>query len=112
MKIKDALVRRNFQDKILIGDVVRKALSGRFGHIFRAYIDGMITKEIQYNKTNPNDRMPLSSDRILGRVEAYQDCLYGLEQMIQEADELKEPIREEVRRSVMSADDDYYETGE
>lgn len=92
--IKEALVRQEPDDVIEIGDIVRKALNGKFGEVFRAYINGMITKELTYHQNNTSEVSPINADRILGRAEAYQNCLYGLEVMISDADELKQPIQE------------------
>jgi len=95
MSIKDALVRQDDNDRIQIGEIVKRTMNGKFGEIFRAFINGLQTKEIEYNKTNPSDRMPLSADRLLGRIEGYHECLYGLERMIQDAEELQAPVEEE-----------------
>lgn len=95
MSIKDALVRREDEDRIEIGEVVKRTLNGKFGDIFRAYINGMVTRELKDSQSNPTDRLPLPSDRVLGRCEAYQNCLYGLEQMISDAEDLQRPEEDE-----------------
>ena len=95
MSIKDALVRQSETDRVEIGEVVKRTLNGKFGEILRAYINGMITESLQYHQTNPTDRMPLSADRILGRCEAYQNCIYGLETMVRDAEDLQTPIHED-----------------
>ena len=95
MSIKEALVRQETTDRIEIGEVVKRTLNGKFGDILRAYINGMVTKALRDSQDNPTDRMPLPSDRVLGRCEAYQNCLYGLEQMIVDAEELQVPQKEE-----------------
>ena len=95
MNIKEALVRQSVEDKISIGDIVKKAYNGKFGEILRAYINGMITKEATYNQINPTDRSPLSADRVLGRIEAYNNILVDFERMIEEAELLQKPQPEQ-----------------
>lgn len=90
MNIKDRLVRQNIEDKIEIGDIVRRVYNGKFGEVLRAYINGIITRELTDNQTNPKDRMPMTPDRILGRCEAYTNVLLDMERMINESDELQQ----------------------
>ena len=95
MSIKDALVRQEDGDRIEIGEVVKRTLNGKFGDVLRAFINGMVTRELKDSQSNPTDRMPLSAERVLGRCEAYQNCLYGLEEMIEDAEDLQRPQEEE-----------------
>ena len=95
MNIKERLVRQSVQDKIEIGEIVRRAYNGKFGEVLRAYINGAVTKESLFNQTNIVHLQPLTSDRILGRIEAYTNVLIDLERMIQEAEELQQPIKDE-----------------
>ena len=95
MSIKDALVRQDVGDRIEIGEVVKRTLNGKFGDILRAFINGMITSCLKDHENNPTDRMPLSADRLLGRAEAYQNCIYGLEQMVVDAEDMQRPQEEE-----------------
>lgn len=95
MSIKDALVRQNESDKIEIGEVVKRTLNGKFGDILRAYVNGKITSESLYHQVNPMDREPLSAERILGRIEAYNNVIYNLEEMVQEAEELQRPVEDD-----------------
>lgn len=102
MKIKDALVRQTETDRVEIGEIVRRVYNGKFGEILRAYINGSVTKELTYNQVNPNDRSPLSADRILGRCEAYNNVLLDLERMIQDADDLQRPQEDQ------ASDEEYH----
>jgi len=77
------------------GEIVQRSYRGKFGEILRAYINGMVTKELTYNQTNAPGTQPLSSDRILGRCEAYNNVLIDLERMIADGEEMKQPIIEE-----------------
>lgn len=88
MRIKEALVRRDNDSKIMIGSAVERSMNGQFGEVFRAYINGVITAEIEASKFSPGQ---ISSDRRLGRIEGYQTVLLDLEQMIEDKKDLARP---------------------
>jgi len=81
-------------DKLERGRIVRVAYEGKFGEVFRAFINGLITTSLKYHQVNPNDRAPISAERLLGRCEGYQNVVDGLELIIYEAEELQRPIEE------------------
>jgi len=91
MSIKDALVRQNNEDKILIGGIVKRVYNSQFGDILRAYIEGVKTKELLYHQDNGH----ISPDRILGRCEAYTNVIQDLERMIMDSEQIQEPLEEE-----------------
>lgn len=94
MNIKERLVRQSPDDKIEIGRIVRQAYNGKFGEIIRAVINGRTTQEVIAHQFNPNDRAPLHAERILGRIEGYNNVLLDLERMISEGEQYsayKEP---------------------
>ena len=95
MNIKQRLDRHDIEDIIIIGDIVRKAYNGQFGDILRAVINGRQSSLLKDNLNNLIDTVPLSSDRILGRLEAMSILIDDLELMIHESEQLKEPIEEE-----------------
>lgn len=95
MTIENALVNQTDSDRIEIGELVDRTMNGKFGDVYRAFINGLITECLTYNQDNPTDRMPISADRLLGRAEGYQNSIYGLEQMIQDGNDLKKPVVDE-----------------
>ena len=105
MSIKEALVNRSDSDKIEIGELVERTLNGKFGDVFRAFINGMITECLMYHQNNPTDRMPINADRLLGRCEAYQNCIYGLEAMVEDAKDLKKPAPQEEEEEDENSED-------
>lgn len=90
MAIKESLVRQNMQDKIDIGNVVKKALNGAFGEVLRALINGLVTRELTYNQEDSK----IPADRKLGRCEAYNNVLLELERSVQEAEFLTAPVED------------------
>ena len=91
MSIKEALVRQSVDDRVMIGDIVKKALNGKFGEVLRALVNGLTTECLEYNQVNPTDRMPLSAERLLGRMEAYHNIIYKLEAAISDSESLQLP---------------------
>lgn len=91
-KIQDALARQDNQDKIYIGELIKRTHNGQYGEIFRALIDGLKTKELKYHQDNTPGREPLSADRVLGRMEAYQNILDELDFAIAVAEDLQKPL--------------------
>ncbi len=91
MKIEQRLVRRSMEDIIHIGEALEKFYNGQSGAVLRAFINGRITEEakIHYDKT-----IQLSSDRILGRIEAYQMIIDDIEKAIQDKNQLTAPKEE------------------
>lgn len=99
MKVKDALVVQDEQSKILIGGVVKRTLNGQFGEIFRAYINGVITEEIEDSRIHPD---LVDANRKLGRIEGYQKVLLDLETMIEQSDKLQEHDNDEADQQFVS----------
>lgn len=73
------------------GNIVDKAMRGRFGEILTALINGLKDAEFTYNQTEFN----IPADRRLGRCEGYTNILNSLYDMIDEKDRLEAPIVEE-----------------
>lgn len=93
MSIKEALVRQDVQDKVQIGNVVRRTLNGQFGDILRAYINGVITGECLDTNSIPDNI--INADRRLGRIEAFNKVLVDLEFMVHEMEQLTQPEEED-----------------
>jgi hypothetical protein len=93
MNIKEALTKGDMPDKIYIGEIAERLYSGETGDLLRALINGLITEEATKHRPNPN----LPADRVLGRIEAYQQIIDDIESMIKERDNLvrEQPIEEE-----------------
>jgi hypothetical protein len=92
MSIKEALVRRNKQDKVEIGIAIERAMRGKFGDIFYALVEGLKKQELQDSKVFPSK---LSSDRVLGRIEGLDTLVDSIELAIHEKNEILEPIPSE-----------------
>ena len=73
------------------GNIVEKALKGRFGDIISALINGLKDKELTYNQ---HDAI-ISADRRLGRCEGYVNVINSLYEMIDEKIRLETPEEEE-----------------
>ncbi len=95
MNISERLIRREEQDILEIGNIIKATYYGQFGEVLKAIVDGLITYDLTLNQRNERDVVPLSSDRLLGRLEGYQTVINKLELAIQEADSLREPIEED-----------------
>jgi len=77
------------------GEIVKRAYEDKFGEVLRSLVNGRITKGLSDHQLNPSDRMPITPDRILGRLEGYQTIIDDLELMIQEAEDLQRPLEED-----------------
>lgn len=91
-RITDALVRRNTQDIIHIGETAQRLYGGQHGELLRAIISGHIQQEAKNNVYDEN----ISDAKVLGRIQAYQQIIDDIELMITQKDKLlHEPIEEE-----------------
>lgn len=95
MSVKLALERREAQDQILIGGIIKRVHESQYGEIFRALVEGLKAKELMYNQNNVPNLIPLTADRILGRLEAYQNIVDELDLAIKVAEDLQKPEPEE-----------------
>lgn len=96
MSIKEALVRQNMSDKIMIGNVVDKAMRSKFGDVFYAIIEGLKKRRVQESSVRPQE---MSSDRVLGRIEGYDEVVDALELSVLEMKGLTESNEEEENAS-------------
>lgn len=75
---------------IYIGMLVENLLKSETGAIIKALTAGRTSSEILSNMSGK-----LSSDRVLGRIEAYENLWNDLEQFVLDKDRLQEPIKEQ-----------------
>ena len=93
MNIEDRLIRRDPEDIIEIGNIMEACYGSPAGAVLRAIINGKVSREakiLMFSST-------VSSDRALGRIEAWQDLIDSVEQAIMDKDALIKPIPEEER---------------
>jgi len=88
MKIEHRLVRRNLDDIIEIGNILERFYNGAAGTILRAFINGRKSEECKLHQLDPK----VSAERVLGRLEAYQNIVDDIEIAIQEKTKLTEDI--------------------
>ena len=72
---------------IYIGMLVENLLKSETGAIIKALTAGRTSSEIRSNMSGK-----LSSERVLGRIEAYENLWNDLEQFVLDKDRLTEPI--------------------
>jgi len=90
MKIEERMRRNDIEDKIYIGEIVEQATSGEFGAVLRCIIEGLKDIELQKSKISEAD-----ANRVLGRLEAYNQIQNELDTCIETKNKLKEEIKEE-----------------
>lgn len=95
MKIEERLVRQSPADVVEIGEVIERAYYGQFGAVLKAIIEGLMTEGLTYHTRNEKDVVPLSADRILGRLEGYQRIISEIEASIEKKNELLKPQKED-----------------
>ena len=94
MKIDQRLVRRRQEDIIEIGNIIEKFYNGQGGAILRAIINGRKSEEAKIHQTELATLHPTPAERVLGRIEAYQNIIDDIEQAIEDKNRLIEPIEE------------------
>lgn len=86
-KIEELLVERTNQSIIEIGQILEKFYNGQAGVIFRAMINGRIKEQISHI-----DDTKISSERRLGRAEAFQIIQDDIELAIEQGHSLDKDI--------------------
>lgn len=79
---------------IYVGMIVENLLKGEAGAIIKALTAGRSSSEILSNMSGK-----LSSDRVLGRIEAYENLWNDLEQFVLDKDRANEPIQKQEEES-------------
>lgn len=85
-KYKEMLDRMSSDDAIHIGDAVSRMFRGEFWGLFLAVISQLKSMELQNSRLRSE-----SSDKVLGRLEAYETIIANLEGYVRQADELRAP---------------------
>lgn len=83
--IEDALAsagRGDLKEVIRIGQLVEDTLKGEFGSVLRALLRGRSAADLAESRRSGG----LSSDRYLGRLDAYERILEDLEQFVTDKD--------------------------
>lgn len=83
--------RKEHEHIIYVGELVERALKGEIGAVIKALTAGRSSNEIRSNMDGK-----LSPDRVLGRIEAYENLWNDLEQFVFDKDALMTPLRTEV----------------
>jgi len=90
MKIEERLIRRSPEDILHIGMIIENVMKGDFWTILNLLSASLRIEEIERSKTGIGQ--PLSSDRVLGRIEAYQSLIDSLEAITIQMNELRKPL--------------------
>lgn len=86
MKIEERLIRKREEDIIEIGRILERFYNGQAGIVIRSLINGLISTE----RVNHQYNLDIPADRVLGRLEAYQNVIDKIELGIQEMRQLTE----------------------
>ncbi len=92
MKIEQRLIRRHQEDVIEIGNILEKFYNGQAGAILRAIVNGRKSEEAKIHQTELATYHPTHAERVLGRIEAYQNIIDDIEQAIADKNRYTEPI--------------------
>lgn len=91
-KITEALIKKDTQDIVYIGEIAQRLYGGQHGELLRAIIQGHIQAEAKNNEYVEN----ISDSKVLGRIQAYQTIIDDIELMISQKDKLvNEPVEKE-----------------
>lgn len=88
--IVDAFNRQDAQDVVVIGELIEHSLNGDFGRLLKAMLENLKAMELANSRNNAG-----SSDKVLGRLEAYDTVLGDLHGFIARKNELQLPREEE-----------------
>lgn len=78
MTFKDKLNRNSQEDQIEIGQIVEAALMGNFGDLLRCINAGIVAENLENSRRDNT----LSSDRVLGRIEALDNLTDRLDRCV------------------------------
>lgn len=87
MNIEQALERQDMPDKIYIGEVAEKFYNSEAGELLRALLTGLRSNQSTMHRAQQS----ISADRVLGRIEAYQEIQDAFEGMIADKNKLVTP---------------------
>lgn len=90
MKIEERIIRKREEDIIEIGRILERFYNGQAGTVIRSLINGLMSTE----RINHQYSINIPADRVLGRLEAYQNVIDKIELSIQEMRQLTEELQE------------------
>lgn len=90
MRIEERLARRAPEDIIHIGGIIEHTMKGEFWSILKMLGVSLKVDEIERAKNGIG--VPISSERVLGRIEAHQTMLDALEAIVIQRNELQKPV--------------------
>lgn len=90
MRIEERLTRRSPDDIIFIGNLIQNAMRSDFWVVLQMLSSSLKVEEIEKSKTGIGG--PISSDRVLGRIEAYETLTSNLEAFVTMKEELSKPL--------------------
>ena len=94
MTIEERMNRNEVEDKIYFGEIAKSALSGEFGFLFKAIIEGLKDEVLTLSS---KENSTVNADRALGRLEAFTLLQQRFDYCVQAMEELKADIKEEKR---------------
>lgn len=90
MRIEERLTRRAPDDIIYIGNLIENAMRGELWAVINFMSASLKVEEIEKSKNGLGT--PISAERILGRIEAYETLITNLESIVVQKEELSKPI--------------------
>jgi len=87
MRIEERLQRSDDSDIVIMGDLIHQGLNSEFGRLLLAMINNFKSMEIQKSIASKE-----SSEKVLGRLEAYESILGDLKGMIVEKERIQRPL--------------------
>lgn len=90
MKIEERLIRRHAEDIVYVGNIIRSLMRTETWGMLKFVTASRRVDEIE--KARNGVGAPISADRVLGRIEAYESILGDLEAIAVQAEELQKPI--------------------
>lgn len=90
MRIEERLTRRAPDDIVYIGNLIQQAMKSELWTVINFMSASLKVEEIEKSKNGLG--APISADRVLGRIEAYETIITNLEGIAVQKEELSKPI--------------------
>jgi len=90
MRIEERLARRAPDDIVYIGGLIQNSMKSEFWKVLEMMTASLKIEEIEKSKNGLGAQ--ISSDRVLGRIEAYETIITNLEAIAAQKEELSKPI--------------------
>lgn len=95
MRAMERLVRQESEDIIIIAEMIE----GECGELVRAMITNLLNMELSHSRSDAS-----SSDRKIGRLEAYRTILDDMDGFISRRDDLQRPIEREEQEGPVASE--------